>query len=105
MGFNYNVQIPGYRGEVIKTNKDAQVFWTKDQLTKVFKSYDQNSDGRLSWDELKAAFNYLGSRCSYFRTGRAFNYADGNDDGYIDLASVELCDLVTYANGCGYKVF
>lgn len=104
MGFNYN-QIPGCESGIEVNTKEVKVLWTKDQLTKVFKSYDTDSDGQLSWDELKSAFKYLGSRCSYFRTGGALNYADTNKDGYINLANVELSDLVTYAHSCGYKVF
>ncbi|PON79298.1 Parvalbumin [Trema orientale] len=100
MGFNYQLAC----GAEVNT-KEAQVVWTDDQLRKVFRSYDSNNDGQLSWDELRAAFKYLGSHCSYFRTGRALSYADENKDGLINLSNVELSDLVSYAHSCGYKVF
>ncbi|PON80218.1 Parvalbumin [Parasponia andersonii] len=86
-------------------NKQAQVLWTNDQLTKIFRSHDTNNDGKLSRDELKAAFKYLGSHCSSYRTLRAFNHADGDNDGFIDLSSPELSQLVSYAHSRGYKIF
>ncbi|POO02325.1 Parvalbumin [Trema orientale] len=90
--------------ECVKDNQ-AQVLWTNDQLAKIFRSHDTNNDGKLSRDELKAAFKYLGSHCSSFRTLRAFNHADGDKDGFIDLSGPELSELVSYAHSCGYKVF
>ncbi|PON35596.1 Parvalbumin [Parasponia andersonii] len=97
MGFDFNPI--GVLDEVSNTkNKGGGVAalpWSNDQLTKVFRSYDSNNDGQLSWGELRAAFKYLGSHCSYFRTGQAFNYADENMDCFIDLSNVELSELVT----------
>ena len=84
--------------------RQAQVPWTDEQLTNVFRSYDSNKDGQLSRDELRAAFKYLGSHCSYIRTGRAFNHADGDNDGFINLSNFELSDLVSYAHSHGYKI-
>ncbi|PON79299.1 EF-hand domain pair [Trema orientale] len=108
MGFNFDQIGRGVLDEVSNTkNKggaQATLPRSNDQLTNVFGSYDSiNNDSQLSWDELRAAFKYLGSHCSYFRTGQAFNYADENMDGFIDLSNVELSELVTYAYRCGYK--
>lgn len=103
MGFEYRPG--GGNANVDVKNRQVKVPWTTEQLTKVFKSHDSNNDGQLSWDELKAAFKYLGSRCSYFRTGKAIDYSDENNDGFIDLSNIELPQLVQYAHSCGYKVF
>ena len=97
MGFGYNIGVD-------VNSKQGQVSWTDKQLTDLFRSYDSNNDGQLSWDELRGAFKYLGSHCSYIRTGRAFNYADGDKDGFINLSNFELSDLVSYAHSHGYKI-
>ena len=79
-----------------------KVRWTKEQLITIFRSHDSDNDGQLSWDEVKAAFKYLGSRCSYFRTARAFDYADWDKNGFINLSNDEFTKLLEYAFSCGY---
>ena len=82
--------------------KNVNLPWDKEQLQNVFKSFDKDGDGKLSWDELKQAFTHLGSRWSYYRTNKAFGKADYNKDGFINQE--ELAELVDYALDCGYKV-
>ncbi|XVE94875.1 hypothetical protein REPUB_Repub02eG0047600 [Reevesia pubescens] len=69
-----------------------------DELLGLFKRCDVNNDGKLSWDEVKAGFRRLQSRCPTFRAQRAFQMADENGDGYISEA--ELDKLVKYALDC-----
>ncbi|PON42387.1 Parvalbumin, partial [Parasponia andersonii] len=64
-------------GSKVKVNsRESDIPWTNEQLTEVFRSYDSDNDGQHSRDELKAAFKYLGSHCSYFRTARALSSVD-----------------------------
>ncbi|XVE55911.1 hypothetical protein DITRI_Ditri03aG0195000 [Diplodiscus trichospermus] len=72
-----------------------------DEIMSLFKRCDVNKDGKLSWAEVKTGFRRLQSRFPAFRTQRAFQMADQNGDGYIDVET-ELEQLVTYALGC-YK--
>ncbi|XWS21179.1 hypothetical protein CRYUN_Cryun30bG0033200 [Craigia yunnanensis] len=69
-----------------------------DEIMSLFKRYDVNKDGKLSWEEVKAGFRRLQSRFPAYRTQRAFQMADKNGDGYISEA--ELDELVTYALDC-----
>lgn len=87
---------------MVRALKDVRLPWKRDQLLNVFKSYDRDGDGKLSKDEVKQAFKYLGSRCSFYRATKAFRKVDFNKNGLIDL--VELSDLVDYALDCGYEV-
>ena len=69
-----------------------------DEVMSLFKRYDVNNDGKLSWEEVKAGFRRLQSRFLAYRTQRAFQMADKNGDGYISEA--ELDELVKYALEC-----
>ncbi|XVF13933.1 hypothetical protein REPUB_Repub09cG0012500 [Reevesia pubescens] len=82
--------------------KHAPVPLSKDQLKDVFRSFDCDKDGRLSKEELKKAFNELGSRVPVFRTLAALHQADENGDGFISEDELEA--LVQYAVGLGYTV-
>ncbi|PRQ27674.1 putative EF-hand domain pair protein [Rosa chinensis] len=76
--------------------------WSKEQVRELFKSFDKDGDGKLSKEELKAAFRKLGSWWSSFRARRALRYVDSNDDGQI--SKEEFNDLVNYALECGYLI-
>ncbi|KAL6216572.1 hypothetical protein ACLB2K_009795 [Fragaria x ananassa] len=82
--------------------KKFAVPYTKQQIEDTFKSYDQNGDGKLSWDEVKAAFTKLGAFSPYFRAWRGKSRADANDDGFICLQT-ELDELVNYTLELQYK--
>ncbi|KAA3453610.1 putative calcium-binding protein CML33 [Gossypium australe] len=56
-----------------------------DELMKLFKRCDVNNDGKLSWEEVKAGFRRLQSRFPLYRTHRAFQMADENHDGFINV--------------------
>ncbi|KAH7523613.1 hypothetical protein FEM48_Zijuj06G0030500 [Ziziphus jujuba var. spinosa] len=58
------------------------------------KAIDVNKDGMLSKEELKRAFEELGSRYPAWRAGRALSRADANNDGHISLD--EIKELVAY---------
>ncbi|KAJ0085486.1 hypothetical protein Patl1_08975 [Pistacia atlantica] len=72
------------------------------QLKEIFKKSDVNGDGRLTKEELKKAFEKLGSRNPGWRVHRAFRHADNNKDGSISLE--ELDELVKYVVGLGYRI-
>ncbi|KAF3960842.1 hypothetical protein CMV_014480 [Castanea mollissima] len=74
----------------------------EDQLRKVFKKYDTNNDNLLSKEELKKAFEYLGSIIPGFRANRGLHHADANKDGYINER--EMDELVKYAVQVGFGV-
>ncbi|KAJ0024525.1 hypothetical protein Pint_08797 [Pistacia integerrima] len=62
-----------------------------------FQKNDVDGDGRLTKEELKKAFEQLGSRNPGWRVLRAFRHADNNKDGSISLE--ELDELVKYVVG------
>nr|POF25837.1 putative calcium-binding protein cml10 [Quercus suber] len=74
----------------------------EDQLRKVFKKYDTNNDNLLSKEELKKAFEYLGSIIPGFRANRGLHHADANKDGYINEG--EMDELVKYAVRVGFGI-
>ncbi|KAK7859722.1 polcalcin jun o 2 [Quercus suber] len=55
---------------------------SEEQLKGLLKRYDTNGDGKLSKNELKAAFRSLGLHFSGWRAGQALRHADANGDGY-----------------------
>ena len=75
---------------------------TEDQLRNIFKKYDTNNDNMLSREELKKAFDYLGSLIPGFRADRGLHHADANKDGYVNER--EMDDLVKYAVQVGFTV-
>ena len=83
-------------------NKKVPAQWSPEQVCDLFKIADKNGDGKLSKEELKAAFRRLGSRWSSFRARRALRHVDANGDGVI--SNEELNDLINYALQCGYKL-
>ncbi|OMO92996.1 Calcium-binding EF-hand [Corchorus olitorius] len=82
------------------TAKDSPPFLTEVELIKVFKRFDGNRDGRLSRQELKNAFESLGSYFPTYRAIMALFRADKNRDGYITLD--EMRYLIEYALSCNY---
>ncbi|KAK7857419.1 calmodulin-like protein 5 [Quercus suber] len=75
---------------------------TEDQLRNIFKKYDTNNDNKLSREELKKAFDYLGSLIPGFRADRGLHHADANKDGYVNER--EMDELVKYAVRVGFTV-
>lgn len=71
---------------------------SEEELKSIFKKYDKTGDGKLSRQELKMACLWF----SGFRSYRALQYADRNNDGYI--SENEINELVNYAIKLGYKV-
>ena len=74
----------------------------EDQLRNIFKKFDTNNDNKLSREDLKKAFAYLGSDIPNFRADRALVHADANKDGFIDER--EMDELVKYAVRAGFTV-
>ncbi|KAL6296268.1 hypothetical protein ACE6H2_004410 [Prunus campanulata] len=89
------------RDTVVYKKVQDQIPWTKEQVMAEFKTFDKDGDGRISKEELKAAFYKFGSRWSSFRAWRALCHADANKDGFI--STEEVTDLVNYVVKCGYK--
>nr|POF25833.1 putative calcium-binding protein cml10 [Quercus suber] len=75
---------------------------TEDQLRNIFKKFDTNNDNMLSREELKKAFDYLGSLIPGFRADRSLHHADANKDGYVNER--EMDELVKYAVRVGFTV-
>lgn len=76
---------------------------TEEQISdKFMKAIDVNKDGMLSKEELKRAFEELGSRYPAWRAGRALSRADANNDGHISLD--EIKELVAYVHDQKYKI-
>ena len=73
---------------------------TEDQLRNIFKKYDTNNDNKLSREELKKAFEYLGSIIPGFRADRGLLHADANEDGYVNEGEIDK--LVKYAARVGF---
>lgn len=83
---------------------DKAQSWSKEKLKEALKSYDLNGDGKLSKEEIKQAFTYLGSNCGSYRAWKAMSHADTDGSGYVDLTDKELEELADYAYKCGYKM-
>ncbi|KAK7859824.1 putative calcium-binding protein cml26 [Quercus suber] len=75
---------------------------TEDQLRQIFKKYDTNNDNLLSREELKKAFNYLGSIIPGIRANRGLHHSDANKDGFVNER--EMDELVKYAVRAGFSV-
>ncbi|KAI9201716.1 hypothetical protein LWI28_028046 [Acer negundo] len=73
---------------------------TEEQLKLLFMWFDTDEDRRLSKQELKDAFNSLGSRFSAWRAWRVLCHANANGDGCI--SEQELDGLVKYCVKHGY---
>ncbi|OAY22908.1 hypothetical protein MANES_18G036100v8 [Manihot esculenta] len=82
--------------------KNVTGTYTEDQLKALFKEHDVNGDGLLSKEEIKKAFQKLGSRLPGWRVNRALHHADINGDGNIGLD--ELDELVKYVIKFGYSI-
>ncbi|KAE8100664.1 hypothetical protein FH972_018539 [Carpinus fangiana] len=87
---------------VTNSGKGAEVPFNKEQLTKMFKKHDKDNNGKLSWDEVKAAFVELKAFWPWFSTEQGFRYGDNNDDEHINIHDEELERLVDYALKCGF---
>ncbi|KAL0017368.1 hypothetical protein SO802_004437 [Lithocarpus litseifolius] len=74
----------------------------EDPLREVFKKYDTNNDNLLSKEELKKAFEYLGSIIPGFRANRGLHHADANRDGYVNEG--EMDELIKYAVRVGFGI-
>lgn len=79
----YISKVPHEMGRKAMAFKRTSIPFTEQQLLNIFQSHDVDGDGKLSRDELKNAFKYLGSRWDAYRTDQALRQADANDDGYI----------------------
>ncbi|EXC19751.1 hypothetical protein L484_006326 [Morus notabilis] len=96
--------------------KQITVKWTKDQLTELFKSFDKNNDGMLSFEEVELAFRRLGPHTKLWALFRAekfdchanarrgMDYGDLNNDERINLHDTELTELVNFTYEKGYKL-
>ncbi|PRQ24966.1 putative EF-hand domain pair protein [Rosa chinensis] len=76
--------------------------YTEQQIRNIFKGFDLNGDGKLSWEEVKAAFAKLGAFLPDYRAWRGRSCADADKDGFISLET-ELNELVTYTHKLQYK--
>ncbi|WCJ40384.1 hypothetical protein M5689_021304 [Euphorbia peplus] len=85
--------------------KSTSVPLTKEQIRKIFIEADTNHDNCLSVEELKNAFDNLGTYLPGTRAQIGIWQADANDDGQISMSnSSELDQLVNYASGLGLTI-
>ncbi|KAG6674703.1 hypothetical protein I3842_15G057600 [Carya illinoinensis] len=70
-------------------DEPKSVPYTRTDLMDVFNRCDKNGDGKLSRDELKAAFEVLGSKSPCCRAIWEHLRADKNRDGFIDKQEME----------------
>jgi hypothetical protein len=82
--------------------KGAEVPFNKEQITLIFKKQDKNGDGKLSHEEVKAAFVELNAFWPWFRTVQGFRHGDSNGDKFINIDDQELENLVDFTLKCGY---
>lgn len=74
----------------------------EEMLSSMFKQFDADKDGRLSYEDLKQAFKALGARFVAYRAYRALKFADANGDGFIDIS--EFDDLIKYTIRSGFAL-
>ena len=84
--------------------RQVQVQLSREQLINIFKKFDKDGDQKLTYQDLRAAFKSLNSRCGFYRAGQAINFADMNNDGHINLNSREFDKLIDYVSQCGYTI-
>lgn len=82
--------------------KRVLVPFSEEQLAGVFRNHDKDGDGKLTKEELKQAFNYIGSRFSAFRADQALRAADDDGDGLITIN--EMNKLIQFAKARNYTV-
>ncbi|XP_023002693.1 calmodulin-like protein 12 [Cucurbita maxima] len=80
----------------VLSGKASDVPLNREQIKKIFKSYDSNKDGFLNKREVTKAFSFLGSLNPYYRAQYALDYADANNDGLI--SEDEFDKLIDYAS-------
>ncbi|XVF39954.1 hypothetical protein PTKIN_Ptkin01aG0074300 [Pterospermum kingtungense] len=85
-----------------KDPKGAVAPYDANLIRDIFLACDLDDDKVLTKEEIKLAFNRLGSRNPAFRTWRAVQEADFNKDGSISMEELE--ELVAYAGKCGYVI-
>lgn len=89
---------------IMNNDKDTRIALVREQVRNIFMKHDTDKDGKLTWDELIAAFNSLGSRWSHYRAWRALSHADINKDNCINVDGPEFNALIDYVlNRCAYK--
>ncbi|KAL0074086.1 calmodulin [Phycomyces blakesleeanus] len=60
-------------------------FHEEDELKEVFKAFDKNQDGMISYDELEEVMTKLGEKLSASDIKNMMDDADINKDGFIDF--------------------
>lgn len=82
--------------------KGAEVPFNREQIKLIFKKQDKNKDGKLSHEEVKAAFVELKAFWPWFRTVQGFRHGDNNGDKFINIDDQELENLVDFTLKCGF---
>ncbi|KAF8390933.1 hypothetical protein HHK36_023233 [Tetracentron sinense] len=73
----------------VSSNSRTQI----EELEQVFKKFDVNGYGKISWSELGSSMGSLGHSTTEDELQRMVKAADSDDDGFIDLS--EFIDLNT----------
>lgn len=67
----------------INIDKEVAMPLNGDHQKGIFQKFEANGDRRLSTDELRAAFPYLGAYIPSWRTVGGLNNTDANNDQYV----------------------
>lgn len=70
---------------------------SREDLMKYFDFFDENKDGKITWNELKKVAEYLGEEMSDEEVKEMFNKADLDADGLVTQE-----DFYNIVNGVGY---
>lgn len=70
---------------------------SREDLMKYFDFFDENKDGKITWNELKKVAEYLGEEMSDDEVKEMFNKADLDADGLVTQE-----DFYNIVNGAGY---
>ena len=77
---------------MVKTLNEADK--AEEELVEVFKRFDKDGDGEITWQDLQAVFTELGYDCEEEESRDMIHFFDRDDDGSINFA--EFVSIMMY---------